>query len=236
MTRTVRTAALLLLAVVSAAEAQVVPGRFQVAVQGAYQNYDNSAALKGSPSGGFQMTYFLTRNLGIGAHIMAGRPWTDESFFPYVRYSFLSSDESNDTTLLYQVKQRVTHMQLGVDGTFRLPLGRFAPFATANIGQYRFYLDPQQNNGLKRVNGLTYGLGAGVEVAVAGNSGFRFTLLDQVMTDYDRDAFCVNCSGAMALLREDRFQNPFPEPPQKKSTVHNLRIVGSFSFIPGAGQ
>jgi hypothetical protein len=86
------------------------------------------------------------------------------------------------------------------------------------------------------MNGLTYGFGGGIEVAVAGNSGFRFAVLDQVLTEYDRDAFCVNCSGAMALLREDRFQNPFPEPPQKKSTVHNLRLIGSFSFIPGAGQ
>ncbi|MBI4410567.1 MAG: hypothetical protein HY561_12715 [Gemmatimonadetes bacterium] len=217
----------------TAAQAQVVPGRFQVSVDGAWQQYAESSALDDAPLAGVRGAFFLTRFLGIGAHVLAGRPWTRGEFFPYVRHSYLSSDETNDTTLLYVVDQRVTHIQVGLDATLRLELGRLSPFATVGFGRYRFFLDPDQVNGLEDLAGAAYHYGGGFELQLGEAAGVRFGVLDQVLRDFDRDRFCVNCSGAMALLKEDRFPNPSPAPPAKESTIHNLRFVGSFSFVPG---
>jgi hypothetical protein len=225
--------ALLLLAAVSTAQAQVVPKKFQVGLQGGAQKYDESSALENSLQGGLKATYFFTKNLGVGASLMASRPWTKGSYFPYVRYSYLSGDETNDTTLLYNVDQRVTDLQYSAHVTLRHELGHFAPFVTAGIGRYKFFLDPEQNRSLASLTGGLYSLGGGIELIVNENSAVHAALYDVVMSDFDRDAFCMVCSGAFSLMREDRFPNPSPAPPEKKSTVHNPRFSLSFSFVPG---
>ncbi|HXE57032.1 MAG TPA: outer membrane beta-barrel protein [Gemmatimonadales bacterium] len=226
------TAAALLVAHAAAA-AQVVPGRFQVSVQGAWQRYAESAALDPAPLAGLEGTFFLNRFVGIGAHLLAGRPWTRGDYFPYVRHTALSTDQSNDTTLLYRVRQRVTHLQVGADAVLRAELGRLAPYATAGAGYYRFFLDPQQVNGLRDLSGPAFHVGGGLELHVSPTAGLRLAITDQVLLEFDRDRFCVNCTGAMALLREDRFPNPDPPPPPKESTIHNLRFTAAFSFVPG---
>lgn len=225
--------ALLTLATTSPAGAQVVKGKFQVGVQGGWQNYDKSSALGNTPTGGLKATYFLNKNIGIGGQFMAGRPWTKGEFFPYVRYSFLSADETNDTTLLYTVNQRVTDMQYGAHLTLRHEFGRIAPFATAGIGRYKYFLDPEQNNGLRDLSGASYTLGGGAELLVNNSSAIHFTLQDLVLSNFDRDRFCINCAGAFALMREDRYPNPTPTPVAKKTTTHNARFTVSFSFVPG---
>lgn len=231
--RTPLAAATALLVAHATAAAQVVPGRFQVSVQGAWQRYAESAALDPAPLAGLQGTFFLNRYLGIGAHLLAGRPWTRGDYFPYVRHTALSTDQSNDTTLLYSVSQRVTHLQVGAEAVLRTELGRLAPFATVGAGYYRFFLDPEQMNGLRDLNGPAFHVGAGLELQASATAGLHLGITDQVLLDFDRDRFCVNCTGAMALLREDRFPNPDPPPPPKQSRIHNLRFTAAFSFVPG---
>lgn len=232
MIRPVYLSAGLLLAQAAGASAQVAPGRFQVSVEGAWQTYAESAALDNAPLAGLHGVFYLNRSLGLGAHLLAGRPWTRGEYFPYVRHSYLSADETNDTTLLYVVRQHVTHLQLGIDATVRRDWGRLAPFATAGVGRYRFFLDPEQLNRLEDLSGTSFHFGGGLELQMSEAAGLRFGLTDQVLLDFDRDRFCVNCSGAMALLQEDRFPSPL-RVVAKESTIHNWRFVGSFSFVPG---
>ena len=214
------------------ASAQVTPRQFQIAVEAGWQTYDQSSALDGAPIGGIKALYWLNRQIGVGAHLNAGRPVTRGDYFPYVRHSFLSNDESNDTTLLYTVNQRVTHLQVGVDGALRYEFGRIAPFVSGSIGYYRMFLDPQELNGLADINGTAFALGGGLELRVAANSGIKVGVSDEIFTDFDRDRFCTNCTGSYRLLQEDRFPNPNPPPPAKKSTVHNLRFILGFNFVP----
>jgi hypothetical protein len=223
----------LLLAVPTLGAAQAVPKKFQVSVDAAWQNYAESAALKDAPMAGLRGLYFINSHIGVGASVMAGRPWTKGEYFPLVRHSYLSGDQTNDTTLLYQANMRTTHLQFGVDATYRHALGNLVPFVTAGIGRYRFNLDPEQMDGLKEMSGMAYAIGGGAEWSVTPSSAIRFSIQDNVLNDFDRDNFCINCTGRWNLVREDRFPNPFPVPPAKESTIHNLRFIGSFSFVPG---
>ena len=232
MRHTVRLAAGLLL-LAAPASAQVEPGRFQVNVEGGIQQYAEKASLESGVMAGLRTTYFFNEHIGLGGFVLAGRPMTRGDDFPLVRYSFLSSDETNDTTLLYSVSQRTTHLQYGLDATYRFAFGRFAPFVSAGFGRYRIFLNPAQETTLKDLTGNAYQYGAGVEVDLGENSGVRLGLTDQVLLDYKRHEMCIACQGPSALMREYRFPNPTAESIEPVDALHNLRFMASFNFVPG---
>ncbi|MGD8700014.1 MAG: outer membrane beta-barrel protein [Gemmatimonadales bacterium] len=219
-------ACLLLLALSAEANAQIEAGRFRLSAGVGAQDFAESSALKTTFIGALDANYYITRNIAVGLFGQVGRPETDPSFYPLIRFDF------GEETELYQPAQRVTNYVVGVQGQLGLELSRLAPYAVGGVGYYAFTLDPEQNRSDESRDGYSLNLGIGAAYALTAAAGIVLEIRDVVFFDYDRDWF--NLSDP--LLAENRVPEPGGTPPDKQDTIHNLRFSIGFTYVPGAGR
>lgn len=215
------------------AAAQAAAGEYTITVLGGQTLYDESSALKNAPYGGIQAQYNITDNFGVGAYGLGARPTTDGTFYPLVRMEF------NDTVFHYLVSQQMVGLDYGVLAFGRLPMGRLDVEVLGGVGRYTFSVDDQRNDRPTvpgtledEFSGTQFQIGGGIGFAVAGNKGIRLEVRDFIYTGYDREWF--NLSDP--LLGATNVPHPRPNPPEAKSTIHNIRVQLGFSFVPGGGQ
>jgi len=219
-------ACLLLLALSAEANAQIEAGRFRLSAGVGAQDFAESSALKTTFVGALDANYYFTRNLAVGLFGQVSRPETDPDFYPLVRMDF------GEETSLYQPAQKVTHYVVGLQAQLSIELSRLAPYAVGGVGYYAFTLDPEQNRSEQKRDGYSVNLGIGASYAISGGAGIILEIRDVALFDYDRDWF--NLSDP--LLAEPRVPEPGGEPPDKQSTIHNLRFSVGFTYVPGAGR
>lgn len=220
---------------------------FEISAIGGYQWFDDAAALNGAPTIGFRAMSprALLGVPGLTFGVTAGfaRPTTRGDYFPWNRQIYYSDQlRRNDTTLVYEVSQRVTMAHYGLEVGFRtggattarniLDWRGLALEASGGVGGYAFYEDPEQNHRNEVHSKMAFSLGGGIGVPMPGNSMLRFRLDDLIFTGFDREWFSLHDP----LFAEELFPNPVKTPPAPKSTVHNLRLSVQFSFLPGAGR
>lgn len=221
-------------------------GRFDVGVGGGVWLAPNASALKSSsPEIFLQGRAFISDNFGIGFALDYSRTETDDDIFPLAQFEFNTAD----STLLVALKQPVAMFNYQVIATGGLPVGdNLYPYLIGGIGGYTIYLDPQQNDGPTRETGLMFSAGAAVKWLISGAAGIELAVRDLIWTDYDRDNLdptpnrTCRQSGVNQLsgtvCPNERFPQLNPElsdPNWSKpsSTVHNIVITATFSFIPG---
>jgi hypothetical protein len=212
----------------SFAGAQAVPGRFQIGPRLGGITFDDASAIEQGPLLGVDATYFLTSTLGVGVSIGLSRPETDGAFFP-AEMSF------GDTTFVYQVSQPLTIFTYSAQAVINLPLGPLQPFATAGLGQYRIYLDPQATNGAPTVDNFMFNIGAGLTLKVGQSSGFRFEVRNFVFANYDLNRISPVASRFAPRRFPDVVQIPDRTCYDQKCTLNNIQFAVGFSFVPGAG-
>lgn len=221
---------------------------FEISALGGYQWFDDAAALNGAPTIGFRAV--SPRSLlgipGLSFGVTAGfaRPTTRGDYFPWNRQIYFSDiNRRNDTTLVYEVSQRVTMAHYGVELGFRAggandttrrssALRGIALEVSGGVGGYAFYEDPEQNRRNEVHAKPAFSLGGGIGIPMPANTMLRLRVDDLIFTGFDREWFSLHDP----LFAEELFQNPERTPPAPKSTVHNLRLSVQFSFVPGAGR
>jgi outer membrane protein W len=219
-------ACLLLLTGAGEASAQAETGRFRLSAAVGAQTFAESSALKTSFVGALDANYYITPSLAVGLFGQVARPETDPSFYPLVRLDF------GEETEFHQPAQRVTSYVVGLQGQVAKAFGRLEPYVVGGVGYYNFTLDPEQNRSDESRDGVSYDLGIGAVYTFSGSAGINFEIRDVILSSYDRDWF--NLSDP--LLSEPRFPEPGGEPPEKQSTIHNLRFSIGFTYVPGAGS
>jgi hypothetical protein len=235
--------------VITADSATASPTRlFEISALGGYQWFDDAAALNGSPTIGFRAmsprSVLGVPGLTFGVTAAFARPTTRGDYFPWNRQIYYSDiNRRNDTTLVFEVSQRVTMVHYGAELGFRaggaagptrglMDLRAIALEVSGGIGGYAFYEDPEQNRRNEVHAKPALSLGGGLGIPMPGNAMLRFRVDDLIFTGFDREWFSLHDP----LFAEELFQNPERTPPAPKSTVHNLRLSVQFSFVPGAGR
>ena len=221
---------------------------FEISAIGGYQWFDAAAALNGAPTIGFRAvsprSLLGVPGLTFGVTAAFARPSTRGDYFPWNRQIYFSDiNRRNDTTLVYEVSQRVTMAQYGAElgfraggaarGDGRLPDFRsIALEVSGGVGGYSFHEDPEQNRRNEVHSKLALSLGGGIGIPMPANTMLRLRVDDLIFTGFDREWFSLHDP----LFAEELFQNPESPPPAPKSTVHNIRFSVQFSFVPGAGR
>lgn len=219
---------------------------FEVSAVTGYQWFDKSSAVRHAPMFGVRILNprILPAVPGLTLGFSAGvaRPTTRGDYFPWNRQIYYSDiNRRNDTTLVYEVSQRLTMATYGAEVGYRFGGGEAAAGllggiraaaldVSAGIGGYAFWEDPEQNRANEVHSKLAYSLGAGVGVPVAGNAFIRLRADDHIFTGYDREWFSIHDP----LFSEELFGHLQRTPPEAKRTIHNLRLSVQFSFYPGA--
>ena len=216
---------------------------FEVSAIAGYQTFDKAAALRNTAAGG--MRFVNARilptlpGLSLGFTVGFARPTTRGEYFPWNRQIYYSDiNRRNDTTLVFEVSQRVTMAQYGAELGWRLGgvdgagWRGISPEVSVGLGGYSFWLDPEQNRENRVRSRLAYTLGAGLGIPTGRGTTLRFRVDDLVLTSFNREWFSLHDP----LFAEELFRNPTTQPPAPKNTVHNLRLSMQFSFFPGAAQ
>lgn len=217
-----------LFVLVGAAEvsAQTEVGRYRLSANFGVQTFAESSALESSVVGALDASYYVTSSLALGLYGQVARPKTDPTFFPMVRLDFGTETE------FHQPAQRMTSYVVGLQAQFSQVVGQIEPHVVGGIGYYAFTLDPEQNRSDESRDGFSLNLGLGASYALSQSAGVCVEIRDMVFLDYDRDWFDLSDP----LLAEPRFPEPGGVPPDKESTIHNLRFSVGFTYIPGAGR
>lgn len=223
-------------AVGAAAVQQSPANASEVAAVTGWHHFAWSSALEYGPFLGMQVRRPFRGMFIAGAGLVVARPLTRGSFFPWNRQVYFSdASHLNDTTLIFQVNQRVTVATLTVDGGVRLagPNGtrfeRFGVEGTVGVGRYIIWADPERARENKRMSAITWQLGGGVTMDLGQSTKLLARLDDMIFTNYDRDFLSLSDP----LFAEDLFPNPVNPPPAKQRTIHNARITVGFTFVPG---
>jgi hypothetical protein len=208
-----------------------------------YQWFDKSSALDKAPFLGMRVSHGLTRMFNAGLSVAFSRPTTKGEYFPWNRQIYFSdASHLNDTTLLFQVEQRVTVATSTVDVGFVLggdsPDGRGHSFGGAQVslnagaGFWAIWLDPERTKGNNAHGGMAFPIGGGVGIPVGRAALVGLRIDDVIMTNFYRSMFDLSDP----LLSEDLFHNPLVTPPAPKTPTHNMRLTLSFSFVPGVRE
>lgn len=221
---------------------------FEVSVITGYQLFDKATALRSSPTFGLRITGpgFISRLPGLtfGASAAFARPTTRGDYFPWNRQIYFSDiNRRNDTTLVYEVSQRVTMAHYAGEVGYRLggaprrtaagiipDLRSMTVEGTIGLGGYVFWEDPEQNRGNEVHSMGSWLFGGGIGIPLPRNTMLKLRADNVVLTSFDRDWFSLSDP----LFREELFQPSGANPPALKSTVHNLRLSVQFSFVPGS--
>ncbi|MFO7261497.1 MAG: outer membrane beta-barrel protein [bacterium] len=198
-------------------------GQFEVSTFLSWQRFDEAAALENGPAAGLEVMYFARPAVAVGGYLSVGRPKTRGEYFPLVGLKF------EDSTFFYLPDQTVTQIGFGIAGLLRFAsLEPFAPYVTAGAGRTRFFMDPEQNRGIRSESVATWMLGGGVQYSSGGGVGLRLDVRDEIFTGFDREIFSV----VDPLYIDRTMPHPNPSIPEAKSTVHNIRVSLAFSFVP----
>jgi len=198
-------------------------GQVEVSTFLSWQRFDEAAALENGPAAGLEVMYFARPAVAVGGYLSVGRPKTRGEYFPLVGLKF------EDSTFFYLPDQTVTQIGFGIAGLLRFAsLEPFAPYVTAGAGRTRFFMDPEQNRGIRSESVATWMLGGGVQYSSGGGVGLRLDVRDEIFTGFDREIFSV----VDPLYIDRTMPHPNPSIPEAKSTVHNIRVSLAFSFVP----
>jgi hypothetical protein len=220
----------------------VSPTAYRVSALVGLQMFDESAALDKAPFIGMRISRPLTGIFAAGLNLAFSRPNTRGEYFPWNRQIYFSdASHLNDTTLLFQVEQRVTFatttLDLGVGfggdrDADRFSLSGIRLGLNAGAGFWAVWLDPERTKGNNGHGGMAFPLGAELQVPVGRSASIGARVDDVILTNFYRDMF--NLSDP--LLSEDLFLNPLVPPPPGKTTIHNMRLTLAFSFVPGVRE
>jgi hypothetical protein len=210
-------------------------GRVGVVVRGGYASFDKAASLNNSPFVGLDALYGVNTWLSMGPTLSIGRPATNgEHFISVVTYGITTA--GGDTTSFFESTQPVNLLDGAFNVKVRLPNRQLAPFATAGIGGYAIFLDPQINRGERHKVGLAFNVGAGAEYAFNDRAGIVIDIRSQTYTDYDREALDPRFPGGQGQpntrVENTLFAELFPTAPAKKSTVTNFAFSFGFKYVP----
>lgn len=209
-------------------QAQQDTKQWVVTPRGGITRYAREASLKTSPFVGLDAAYYFTQMFAIGTTLSVGRSNSrGEDFVAALNFG---TPTAGDTTQYYGVTQPVTMFDAAVNGTVRMPAGRFSPFLSGGVGVYTMYLNPQVTGSPRRLSNMSLNFGGGLDLQVGRGAGVQIALRDMILTDYDRDF--LNPTDARFV--EFRFPEDFIAPPEKKGTLHNLQFSVGFSFRPSA--
>lgn len=196
--------------------------------RGGYINYATNTAIKGAPMIGLDVRYNLGRFFAVSPSLTVSQPKTDGAYFPAALYQ-------GDTTQLFAVTQPVTMLDAALTGVGHLgDLGRLSPYAIAGVGVYTLYLDPQVNNGDRRLSHMSYSVGGGLNFRLTNRTGLVLDARDLILTNFDRDRMNPVHGNAVAT----RFLDTFPKARSQggATSMHNVVLSLGFTFTPtGAG-
>jgi opacity protein-like surface antigen len=206
----------------ASADAQVMPNRFQVVIQGGWQSFAGGSGLGSGPTIALEATYFLKPSIGFGL-------WTDftvaesngEKFTP-AAFSFV------DSTTFHSINQSVDIWQYGVQGKLQLAR-RTAPFLVLGAGGYTVFLDPLQNYSNSSTSGFVLRFGGGVDFAVTDDVGVELAVYDSFYPDWDPNVLLP----VREEFQNTRFPELNPDSGQLSRSVHNFRFVAGLTLVPG---
>lgn len=207
----------------------------EVAAVSGIQFFAKSAALDYAATLGMQVRRPIRNVFLVGGGIVVARPLTRGWYFPWNRQVYFSTPPGNDTTLIFQINQRVTVATLTVDGGVRFagPTGtvleRFGVEGTVGVGRYIIWADPERARENRRMSAMTWQIGGGATMALGSSAKLLVRMDDMIFTNYDRDFLSLSDP----LFAEDLFRNPVLTPPAKQKTIHNPRFTFGFTFVPG---
>ena len=222
----------------ASADAQVVQNSFQITVSTGYQNFAGGSGFKGSAwTLGATSTYFVTPAIGIGLWTDISFPEADGTKFPLIALSY------GDSTTLSSVNQGVDIWNFGAHLKLQLPDRSFAPFALVGGGGYLMFLDPQQQDRLKKESGYMVLLGVGFDYAVTDRIGFEILATDHFYPDwglkddmfqiYPATTRPVGLNANRKTVINVRYPELNPSADALSNAVHNFSIVAGVSFVPG---
>ena len=219
----------LVLAAPWAAGAQAVTDRFTVTPRGGFIHFDRASSLKSSGALSVNASYSITPMFAVGFDFAVSRPETrGEDFIAALRFG---DPSAGDTTLFFQVEQPVSVINTALTGALRVPFEPFSLHATAGVGVYSLYLDPQVVGGTHHFSGMSGLVGAGVGYRLGQRVGVQLDVRDLIFTNYDR----TRLNPTESRFANVRFREDFAPPPANKSSVHNLMLSLGFSFVPSRG-
>ena len=212
---------------------------YRVSMLGGYQWFDESAALRSSPLLGVRVSRVFGSFVTAGFNATMMRPESRGEFFPWNRQVYFSdATHKNDTTLLFQMNQRVTLATYGLDVGLRLGGKRGSRLMGADVavsagaGFWSLWLDPERTSGNNIRGGLSFPIGAGIGIPLSRGAGVGVRVDDVILTNFYRDVLSLSDP----LFSEDLFRNPTFIAPPAKSTIHNVRLTVAFSFVPGTRE
>lgn len=210
-------------------------GRVGVTVRGGYNSFDKAASLDNSGFVGLDALYGVNQWLSMGPSLSIGRPSTNgDHFISVLTYGIASA--GGDTTSFYRSTQPVNLLDGAFNVKVRLPNRQLAPFATAGLGGYAFFMDPQVNRGERHKIGLAFNVGVGATYSFNDRAGLVFDVRSVTYTDYDRESLDPRFPGGQGQptprVEETLYAELFPTAPAKKSTVTNFAFSFGFSYVP----
>lgn len=226
---------------------QLQTGAYDVRVgAGVALHQDASALVPASPLLSIGGRILVKPPIGLGFTLDYVRTETDDDVFPLAQFRF----PDNDSTVFFAVTQPVAIFQYQFNAYAGKEYGPAHAELVAGVGGYTVYTDPQSAGDATmtsepvRITGFSFSLGGSVRFAVSETAGIELSARDVVYTGYDRELLYPlregirQCNfGSTPRSNDDACQNErFPElnpvPPEDKSTLHNLILGVSFSFVP----
>lgn len=175
-----------------------------------------------NPTVGVAVDYAIAGPMAVGFYLHAARPTTRGDYFPSVLFDYGARSE------VYAVSQRVTALMYGLQGTLDLELGQFSPFVSVGGGATSVTLDPQQNDGNRTFTNGHLQFGGGLGFRLGRSAVIRADVRDFVFLNWDRDE--LNPVGT--TFQNTRLPAVNTSVPPEERTIHNLRFVVGFSFVP----
>lgn len=220
-------------------------GKFDAVIGGGAILHQNASAIQSvSPVINFKGRFYATENIGLGFSLDYARTETDDDIFPLGQFSFGTAD----STIFVALKQPISLFHYQFQGTFGTNLGSIYPYLSAGIGGYTIYMDPQQNDGPVRQSDLLLSFGGAFKLGLTSATAIEVAVRDVIYTDFNRDDLNPIPDRTCRVSGDKQFSGttcpnerfPFLDPERSdpdfsgpESTIHNIVITASFSFIPG---
>lgn len=188
--------------------------------------FDRAASLETSAFLGLDASYRINSHFSLGTELNVTQANTRaEDFITSLSFGV---PLSGDTTTFYGAGQAANIIHGSLMGVLRASEGRLVPFALAGAGYYGIFLDPQINRGTRQFNGFAGTVGGGIVYQITQSAGIQLDVRDIIFTSYDADRL----DPADGRNPNIWFVEDFPQPPERKSTVHNIAFSLGFRYSP----
>lgn len=188
--------------------------------------FDRAASLETAAFLGLDAMYRLNPYFSLGTALNVTQANTRAEDF--VTTLTFGQALAGDTTTFHALGQAVNIIQANIVGLIRPTSGRLAPFAIAGAGYYGAFLDPQINRGSRQFNGFSGTIGGGILFQLSPSAGIQLDVRDLILTSYEAGTLDPSGGRNPNLW----FLEDFPEPPDRKSTVHNIALSLGFRYAP----